>query len=93
MRKTKKAKNKLVRRTRTENDVKTFTDKLFNKYGANPFGLDNKNPKASKATKSAVRTVFKFRKEFKKLCERYPNVGLEDANTLWLIALSFNEKV
>lgn len=58
----KKTRAKIVRKARTENDIKT----MMSKYGPDPF-LVNEN----KFNKSLFRTIFKFKRDFNKVCEKY----------------------
>lgn len=56
-----KARAKVVRKARTENDIKT----MMSKYTANTFSTD------PKFNKSMFRAIFKFKKEYRKVCEKY----------------------
>ncbi len=57
---------KVVRKARTEANIK----EIFLKYGDNPFSLEHFDDRI-KFNKSMIRAIFKFKKEYKKVCEKY----------------------
>lgn len=61
----KKTRAKVARKARTESDIKA----MMSKYQTAPFG----SPLATseKFDKSMFRAIFKFKKEYKKVCEKH----------------------